>query len=177
MVCKRGGNFRRFPQSESCPPTCDVFVQSKRIVPVLKHMIPNDAPFCVSGNPPAKSNSIRARTRNGNGRAKCLDKESQVAIYEGDVVGAVGIENNTKRNFKDLGGVIGNAKALIKNNRECKGILIGPSMAPHFSSATEILSRWIFRPLPLIQSRLRAQISRRGWQTDYRTFLTDGFGP
>jgi hypothetical protein len=47
----------------------------------------------------------------------------------------VGIENNTKRNFKDLEGMMGNAKALIRNNRECKGILIGPSMAPHFSQA------------------------------------------
>ena len=40
----------------------------------------------------------------------------------------MGIENNTERNFKDLGGMMGNAKALIRNNRECKGILIGPSL-------------------------------------------------
>ena len=29
----------------------------------------------------------------------------------------------------------GNAKALKRNSRECKEILIGPSMAPHFSGA------------------------------------------
>jgi hypothetical protein len=45
------------------------------------------------------------------------------------MVGAVGIENNTERNFKDLEGIMRNAKALIRNNRECKEILIGPSMA------------------------------------------------
>jgi hypothetical protein len=42
------------------------------------------------------------------------------------LVGAVGIENTTVRNFKDLEGMLGNAKALKRNNRECKGILIGP---------------------------------------------------
>jgi hypothetical protein len=51
------------------------------------------------------------------------------------LVGAVGIENNTDRNFKDLEEMLGTAKELKRNNRECKGILIGPSMAPHFSGA------------------------------------------
>jgi hypothetical protein len=45
----------------------------------------------------------------------------------------VGIENNTDRNFKDLEGMLRSAKALKRNNRECKGILIGPSKAPRFS--------------------------------------------
>jgi len=49
------------------------------------------------------------------------------------LVGAVGIENNTDRNLKDLEEMLGNAKALKRNNRERKGILIGPSMAPRFS--------------------------------------------
>jgi len=48
------------------------------------------------------------------------------------LVGAVGIENTTVRNFKDLEGMLGNAKALKRNNWECKGILIGPLMAPRF---------------------------------------------
>jgi hypothetical protein len=49
------------------------------------------------------------------------------------LVGAVGIENNTEWNLKDLEEMLGNAKALKRNNGECKVILIGPSMAPHFS--------------------------------------------
>jgi hypothetical protein len=48
------------------------------------------------------------------------------------LVGAVGIENNTDRNFKDLEEMLGSAKELKRNNRECKGILIGPLMAPRF---------------------------------------------
>jgi hypothetical protein len=48
------------------------------------------------------------------------------------LVGAVGIENTARRNFKDLEGMLGNAKALKRNNWECKGILIGPLMAPRF---------------------------------------------
>jgi hypothetical protein len=46
--------------------------------------------------------------------------------------GTVETENTTRRNFKDLEGMLGNAKALKRNNRECKGILIGPLMAPRF---------------------------------------------
>ncbi len=49
------------------------------------------------------------------------------------MVGAVGIENNTDRNFKDLEEMLGSAKTLKRNNRECKGILIGPLKAPRFS--------------------------------------------
>jgi hypothetical protein len=49
------------------------------------------------------------------------------------LVGAVGIENTTVRNFKDLEEMLGSAKELKRNNRECKGILIGPLMAPRFS--------------------------------------------
>ena len=44
----------------------------------------------------------------------------------GNLVGAVGIENNADRNFKDLEEMLGSAKELKRNNRECKGILIGP---------------------------------------------------
>ncbi len=41
--------------------------------------------------------------------------------------GAVGIENTTGWNFKDLERMLGKAKALKRNNGECKEILIGPS--------------------------------------------------
>jgi hypothetical protein len=44
----------------------------------------------------------------------------------------VGIENTTVWNFKELEGMPGNAKALKRNNWECKGILMGPLMAPRF---------------------------------------------
>jgi hypothetical protein len=47
-------------------------------------------------------------------------------------VGAVGIENNADRNFKEVEGRLGSVKELKRNNRECKEILIGPSMAPRF---------------------------------------------
>src|SRR5216684_8658003 len=57
----------------------------------------------------------------------------------GILVGAVGIENTTRRNFKELEGMLGDAKALKRNDRECKGILIGPSMAPRFFSVLEFL--------------------------------------
>jgi hypothetical protein len=49
------------------------------------------------------------------------------------MVGAVGIENNTDRNFRDLEEMPGSVKALRRNNRECRGILIGPLKAPRFS--------------------------------------------
>jgi hypothetical protein len=53
------------------------------------------------------------------------------------MVGAVGIENNTNRNSKDLEEMLGSAKELKRNNGECKGILIGPLMAPRFSRCTK----------------------------------------
>jgi hypothetical protein len=48
------------------------------------------------------------------------------------MVGAVGIENNNVRNFKDLQGMQRNAKSLKRNNGERKGILIAPSKLPRF---------------------------------------------
>ncbi len=60
------------------------------------------------------------------------------------MVGAVGIENNTNWNFKDLEEMLRSAKALKRNDRESNGILIGPSMAPRFFYATEIPS-WCWR--------------------------------
>ena len=58
------------------------------------------------------------------------------------LVGAVGIENNTDRNLKDLEEMLGSAKTLKRNNGECKEILIGPSMAPRFFG-TESPSRTV----------------------------------
>jgi len=81
------------------------------------------------------------------------------------LVGAVGIENTTRRNFKDLEGMLGKAKALKRNNWECKGILIGPLMAPRFFRPLRFRHS-VFPSLPKSLSRLRAQISRRGWQAD-----------
>jgi hypothetical protein len=57
------------------------------------------------------------------------------------MVGAVGIENNTDRNSKDLEEMLGSAKTLKRNSRECQGILIGPSMAPRSSQDYEIPPR------------------------------------
>jgi hypothetical protein len=62
-----------------------------------------------------------------------LDKSLSCCWEKGWLVGAVGIENNADRNFKDLEEMLGSAKELKRNNRECKGILIGPLMAPRFS--------------------------------------------
>jgi hypothetical protein len=47
----------------------------------------------------------------------------------------VGVENNTDWNLKDLEEMLGSAKALKRNNRKCKGILIGPLKAPRFLAA------------------------------------------
>jgi hypothetical protein len=60
----------------------------------------------------------------------------------------VEVENNSNWNFKDLEEMVRNAKALKKNNKELNGILIGPSMVPHFFGLSEILSAWVFHPLP-----------------------------
>ena len=64
------------------------------------------------------------------------------------MVGAVGIENNTEWNFKDLEEMRGKAKALKRNNKECEGILIGPSMAPRFFRVSEIPSSCFFTHCP-----------------------------
>jgi len=45
----------------------------------------------------------------------------------------MGVEYNTGRNLKDLEEIRGNAKALKRNNGECKGILICSLEAPGFS--------------------------------------------
>jgi hypothetical protein len=59
------------------------------------------------------------------------------------MVGAVGIENNNGRDFKDLRGMMGNTKSLKGNDRECKGILIAPLKRPRFSRPFHFLDRWV----------------------------------
>ena len=59
-------------------------------------------------------------------------QDTGTLINIGCLVGAVGIENTTDRNLKDLEGMRGRAKALKRNSRECKGILIGPLKASPF---------------------------------------------
>ena len=83
----------------------------------------------------------------------------------GWLVGAVGIENNADWNFKDLEEVPRSAKTLSNNNRECKEMLIGPSMAPCFFESVKFV-RHGFPLLPYVACRLRAQILRHGWQAD-----------
>jgi hypothetical protein len=80
------------------------------------------------------------------------------------LVGAVGIENNNIRNFKDLRGMTRNAKSLKRDERARKGILIAPSKLPRFSSVVEILTLNFF--VYCLQQQLSAsgQNSRHGWQ-------------
>jgi hypothetical protein len=61
----------------------------------------------------------------------------------------------------------GNAKALKRNNRECKEILIGPSMAPHFSGAEIPFS------LPLDEQWRRLPVKSRGTDGKPTTTLFD----
>ncbi len=55
------------------------------------------------------------------------------------LVGAVGIENNNVRNFKDLRGIRRNAKSLKRNDGTREGILIAPSKLPRFSRSPGFL--------------------------------------
>jgi hypothetical protein len=55
------------------------------------------------------------------------------------LVGAVGIENNDERNFKDLRGTRRNVKSLKRNDEASKGIPIAPSKLPRFPSVVDIL--------------------------------------
>ena len=61
--------------------------------------------------------------------------------------------------------MLGSAKTLKRNSKECKEILIGPSMAPRFFRPPRF-RHCVFHSLSKSRSRLRAQISRRGWQAD-----------
>jgi hypothetical protein len=82
--------------------------------------------------------------------------------------GAVGIENINIWNFNNLEEMLGNAKALKRNNREYKKILIGLLMAPHFSGA-EIPFSVFFFPSRRVLASVSGQIFRHGWQTEDST--------
>jgi len=58
----------------------------------------------------------------------------QLSSYQAErkLVGAVGIENKTKRSVKDLEEMRKSAKTLRRHSEELKRILIGPSTAPRF---------------------------------------------
>jgi hypothetical protein len=60
--------------------------------------------------------------------------------------------------------MLGNAKELKRNDGECKGILIGPSMAPHFSRRSD--SVVVFFLTVLREGVSLGQISRYGWRAD-----------
>jgi hypothetical protein len=94
-------------------------------------------------------------------RFKALPKRCKQKTF----LGAVGIENNDERNFKDLQGMRRNTKSLKRNDGERKGILIAPSNFLVFFSA-EILTVWFSRLLLRTLRWLRAHILRRGWQAD-----------
>ena len=76
--------------------------------------------------------------------AKSLSHSQQM----GWLVGAVGIESNTRWNFKDLEEMLGSAKTLKRNNEESSGILNGPSMAPRFFERVKFLCRGFFTHYP-----------------------------
>jgi len=63
--------------------------------------------------------------------------------------------------------MLGNAKALKRNNWEYKGILIGPLPlnGPSFFSTTEIPSQCISLTVQVAQSASGSN-SRRGWEAD-----------
>lgn len=65
------------------------------------------------------------------------------------LAGAVGIENYAGWNFKELEEVLRNAKTLKRYSEESNGILIGPSMAPHFVIFLKIPAPWLFSPISL----------------------------
>jgi hypothetical protein len=61
-----------------------------------------------------------------------------------------------------------NNKSLQRNDGERKGTLIAPSMLPRFSHLLDSFPER-FRSRLERKSRLRAQISRRGWQAEKRS--------
>jgi hypothetical protein len=58
--------------------------------------------------------------------------EAEANYGAAEILGAVGIENNNDRNFKDLRGMLRNTKSLKRNVRARKEILIAPSKLPRF---------------------------------------------
>jgi len=69
-----------------------------------------------------------------------LGKSLSCCWKKGWMIGAVEIENNGVRNFKNLRGTTRNTKSLKKNEEACRGILIAPSKLPRFSRLCQISS-------------------------------------
>ena len=84
------------------------------------------------------------------------------------MVWAVGIENNNERNLRDLEEMLGSAKLLERNNRECNGILIGidPEWRPLVFLALKFPCCFFARRRV---ASATGQISRHGWQADDQT--------
>jgi hypothetical protein len=72
----------------------------------------------------------------------------------------VGIESNADRNFKDLEEMLGSAKELKRNNRECKGILMALN-GPSFFSTIEIPSQCISLTVQVAQSASGSNFAAR----------------
>ena len=64
-----------------------------------------------------------------------MDLRNYMLLQYVRLVGAVGIENNADRNFKDVEEMPGSAKELKRNNRECKERLFG-------SLVGKVVARW-----------------------------------
>jgi hypothetical protein len=71
------------------------------------------------------------------------------------LLGAVGIENNTDWNFKDLEEMQWCGQTLKRNDEESRVILIGPSMALHLFQFSEI-------PSPCVSTTAKASRSASG---------------
>ena len=99
-----------------------------------------------SGQPREQDLSSSQAIASGCSRAVQIGNESadNEETVNAVLVGAVGIENNADWNFKDLQEILGSAKTLKRNNKESKGILIGPSMAPFFLNLRNFLRRGFF---------------------------------
>ena len=68
--------------------------------------------------------------------------------------------------------MLGNPKALKRKDRECKEVLIGPSMVPRFLGAAN--SAVVFFLAAQKSMSASGQISRCGWQADDRIFQGNG---
>src|SRR5437016_13196681 len=77
----------------------------------------------------------------------------------------VGIDNNTDPYFKELDQMLGSDNELKRSYSECIVILIVRLMVPRLPRPPRFRHS-VFHSLSKSRSRLRAQISRRGWQAD-----------
>jgi hypothetical protein len=62
---------------------------------------------------------------------------------DGNLVGAVGIENTNARDSMDFRGTRGSATSLKRNGKERKGNPIAPLTLPSFLSSTAFPSLWV----------------------------------